>query len=348
MIELKDIRVDFDARGQNVRAVDGVSLSIAPGEVFGIVGASGAGKSTLLRTINLLERPREGRVVVGGRDITDLTGGALRRARQKIGMIFQHFNLMHTRTVFDNAAYAMRVAGRSRTDIERHVPEILRLVGLEDKAHAYPSQLSGGQKQRVGIARAVANHPEVLLCDEPTSALDLETSAAILELLQEINRRLGITIVLISHEMAVIKKVCSRVAVMERGRVIEQGEVYDIFATPREPFTRQLVEHTINLDLPPHIVTDATARNGTLLKVLFLGEQAEEGILCEAATRHRIAISLLHGRIEYIGHRPIGLLVLRLTDSPGTTGAVTPYAQRLAAAMQDIAASAAQMEVLHD
>ncbi|HTZ00413.1 MAG TPA: ATP-binding cassette domain-containing protein [Rhodocyclaceae bacterium] len=345
MIRLQDLSVDFEVRGQRLRAVDGVSLAVAPGEVFGIVGASGAGKSTLLRTINLLERPQAGRVVVDGRDITDLTGGELRRERQKIGMIFQHFNLMHTRTVFDNAAYAMRVAGRSQAQIRRHVPEILRLVGLEDKADAYPSQLSGGQKQRVGIARAVANHPQVLLCDEPTSALDLETSAAILDLLQEINRRLGITIVLISHEMAVIKKICTRVAVMEGGRIVEQGDAYDVFATPRQPFTRQLVERTFNLDLPPHIAADAAERQGVLLKVLFLGKQAEEGILCDAAVRHRVAISLLHGRIEYIGHRPIGLLVLRLTDGPHGGG--DPYPQRLATAMQEIAAHAAQMEVLH-
>lgn len=349
MIELKNVCVDFDANGQSVRAVDNVSLSIATGEVFGIVGASGAGKSTLLRTINLLERPSAGQVIVGGAEITHLQGGALRRARQKIGMIFQHFNLMHTRTVFDNAAYAMRVAGKSDAEIQRHVPEILKLVGLEEKAGAYPSQLSGGQKQRVGIARAVANHPEVLLCDEPTSALDLETSAAILELLHEINRRLGITIVLISHEMAVIKRICTRVAVMEAGRVIEQGDVYDIFATPREPFTRQLVEHTIKLDLPTHIVEDVALRQGTLLKVLFHGPHAENGLLAEVAIRHGLSVSLLHGKIEYIGHRAIGFLVLRLADrsDAANDSAAIPYQQRLAAAILDIKIGAAKVEVLN-
>jgi D-methionine transport system ATP-binding protein len=345
MIQLQNLCVDFEVRGQRVQAVDQVSLSVARGEVFGIVGASGAGKSTLLRTINLLERPKSGRVVVDGRDITDLRGGALRRERQKSGMIFQHFNLMHTRTVFDNAAYAMRVAGQSGAQIRRHVPEILRLVGLEDKAHAYPSQLSGGQKQRVGIARAVANHPEVLLCDEPTSALDLETSAAILDLLKEINQRLGITIVLISHEMAVIKKICTRVAVMDAGRVIEQGDAYDIFATPQQPFTRQLVERTFNLDLPPHLTSE---RTGTLLKVLFLGERAEEGVLSAVAIRHQVTINLLHGKIEYIGHRPIGLLVVLLTDSPAAAADAPPFAQRLHDAVQYITAHASQVEVLRD
>lgn len=343
MIQLQNIQVDFAVRGQRVQAVDDVSLSISPGEVFGIVGASGAGKSTLLRVINLLERPRAGRVVINGRDITDLRGGALRKERHKIGMIFQHFNLMHTRTVYDNAAYALRVAGKSQAEIDQRVPEILRLVGLEDKAQAYPAQLSGGQKQRVGIARAVANHPEVLLCDEPTSALDLETSAAILELLREINQRLGITIVLISHEMAVIKKICTRVAVMEGGKVIEQGEAYDIFATPQQPFTRQLVEHTFNLDLPAHLTDE---QDGTLLKLLFLGDQAEDGVLSAAAIEYGVAVNLLHGKIEYIGHRAVGILIVRLNDTPQAATRAEPFATRLADAIAFISNHASQVEVL--
>ena len=344
MIELENIVVDFEVRGQRVQAVDHVSLTIAQGEVFGIVGASGAGKSTLLRTINLLERPRAGRVVVAGNDITGLRGEALRQARQKTGMIFQHFNLMQNRTVYDNAAFALRVAGKSPEEIARRVPEILQLVGLEDKAQAYPAQLSGGQKQRVGIARAVANHPEVLLCDEPTSALDLETSAAILDLLKEINERLGITIVLISHEMAVIKKICTRVAVMEGGKVVEQGEAYDIFATPQHAFTRQLVEHTFNLDLPPHLTVD---RSGTLLKLLFLGDQAEEGVLSAVSLRFGVAVNILHGKIEYIGHRAVGLLVVLLADSPDARSDASSYADRLSDAVRYITTQASHVEVLH-
>ena len=256
MIELKEISVAFVAKEQTVRAVRNASLAIAPGEIFGIVGTSGAGKSTLLRVINLLERPGSGRVVVDGRDITGLTGAALRSERQKIGMIFQHFNLMHTCTVYENVAFPLQIAGQSRQQISERVPELLGLVGLADKAKAYPAQLSGGQKQRVGIARAIANRPQVLLCDEPTSALDLESSAAILELLREINARLGITIVLISHEMNVIKRICTRVAVMDQGEVIEHGDVYDIFATPQAEFTRQLVDHTFNLELPARLYGD--------------------------------------------------------------------------------------------
>lgn len=343
MIELKNIKVAFTARGQQLTAVDDVSLHIAAGEVFGIVGASGAGKSTLLRVINLLERPVAGQVLINGREITGLRGAALRRERQRIGMIFQHFNLMHTRTVYDNAAYALRIAGKSDAEIAERVPEILRLVGLEDKAHAYPAQLSGGQKQRVGIARAVANHPDILLCDEPTSALDLETSAAILDLLGEINRRLGITIVLISHEMAVIKKICTRVAVMESGRVIEQGPAYDIFATPQQPFTRQLLEHSFSLDLPAHLRREQA---GLLVKLTFLGAQAEESVLATAALRHQVAINLLHGKIEYIGERPVGLLIVRVSDSPEIANHPQPYAERQEAALAYLAAHAAHVEVL--
>ena len=355
MIKLDNISVNFELRGQQaqvVKAVDQVSLHIRRGEVFGIVGTSGAGKSTLLRTINLLERPNAGRVWVDGEDITDLNGSALRLERHKIGMIFQHFNLMHNRTVFDNAAFALRVAGKSEAEIQQRVPEILSLVGLEDKAQAYPAQLSGGQKQRVGIARAVANHPAVLLCDEPTSALDLETSAAILELLKEINERLGITIVLISHEMNVIKKICSRVAVMAAGKVVEEGAAFDIFATPQADFTRQLVAHTFNLDIPEHLIDNIP---GMVLKLLFLGDKAENSVLSTTAIRFGVSVNILHGKIEYIGNRAVGLLVVRLAELPAhatrpaqfATPYGTPADERIAAAVQFIRDNASQVEVLH-
>ena len=340
MIELKEISVAFVAKEQTVRAVRNASLSIAPGEIFGIVGTSGAGKSTLLRVINLLERPGSGRVLLDGRDITELTGAALRSERQKIGMIFQHFNLMHTCTVYENVAFPLQIAGQSRQQISERVPELLGLVGLADKAKAYPAQLSGGQKQRVGIARAIANRPQVLLCDEPTSALDLESSASILELLKEINERLGITIVLISHEMNVIKRICTRVAVMDQGEVIELGDVYDIFATPKAAFTRQLVDHTFNLELPRHLTEDLS---GTLLKILFLGDSAEHPVLSEATLRFGVSVNILHGKIEYINNRPIGLLIALLTDrSDGQ-----PSSSQLGEAVDFIRHNTAQVEVLH-
>jgi D-methionine transport system ATP-binding protein len=339
MIDLQNISLAYTAKENTVHAVKNASLRIEPGQIFGIVGASGAGKSSLLRTINLLERPDSGRVLLDGQDITALRGAALRRERQKIGMIFQHFNLMHTCTVYENVAFTLHIAGQSRQEISQRVPELLGLVGLADKAQVYPAQLSGGQKQRVGIARAIANHPEVLLCDEPTSALDLDTSASILELLREVNQRLGITIVLISHEMSVIKRICTRVAVMNGGEVVEQGDVYDIFAQPQHPYTRQLVEHTFNLELPERLTQDL---KGTLLKILFLGERAEHPVLSEATLRFGISVNILHGKIEYINHRPIGILIALLQDHSSISGP-----SRLSEAVDFVRHSTAHVEILH-
>ncbi|PWC10374.1 methionine ABC transporter ATP-binding protein [Brenneria roseae subsp. americana] len=337
MIQLDGVCVDFpQGKQQGNRAVDNVTLHIRQGEVYGIVGTSGAGKSTLLRTINLLQRPTAGTVRVNGVKVSDLNGKSLREQRQKIGMIFQHFNLMQTRTVAENVAFSLKAAGKSSDEIARRVPEILNLVGLFDKAAAFPSQLSGGQKQRVGIARAIANHPEVLLCDEPTSALDLETSASILVLLKEINHKLGITIVLISHEMSVIKSVCDRVAVMTGGKVVEEGDVFDIFAAPQHPFTRQLVSHTLNLELPSRLLEDL---QGTLLKILFVGESAEQPVLSDVAIRYGVSVNILHGKIEYIGTRALGILVALLTHNAEPA--------KVEEAVKYIQARTANVEVLH-
>ncbi|MEQ9875336.1 methionine ABC transporter ATP-binding protein [Pectobacterium brasiliense] len=337
MIQLEGVSVDFSQGKQPENlAVDNVSLHIQRGEVYGIVGTSGAGKSTLLRTINLLQRPTAGRVLVNGVLISELAGLPLREQRQKIGMIFQHFNLMQTRTVAENVAFSLKAAGKSSADIAARVPEILNVVGLTDKASSYPAQLSGGQKQRVGIARAIANDPEVLLCDEPTSALDLETSAAILALLKEINETLGITIVLISHEMSVIKAVCDRVAVMTGGQVVEEGDVFDIFATPQHAFTRQLVSHTLDLALPPRLLVDL---QGTLLKILFVGESAEQPVLSDVAMRFGVSVNILHGKIEYIGNRALGILVALLAH-PSDSEKVTE-------AVAHIQVRTANVEVLH-
>ncbi|WP_426445447.1 virulence-associated ABC transporter ATP-binding protein SfbB [Siccibacter colletis] len=337
MIELQHVCVEFPGAGSSAtRAVDDVCLHIKAGEIFGIVGTSGAGKSTLLRTLNALQRPSTGSVTVNGTRISDLQGVALRTARQRIGMIFQHFNLMHTRTVAQNVAFSLKAAGWERAKIAPRVAEILDLVGLTDKANRYPVQLSGGQKQRVGIARAIANHPDVLLCDEPTSALDLETSATILALLKEINARLGITIVLITHEMNVIKTICDRVAVMSGGKVVEMGEVFDIFAHPQHGFTRQLVSHTLNLTLPERLKAHL---QGTLLKILFIGDSAEQPVLSEVAVKFGVAVNILHGKIEYIGDRALGVLVVQLT-APDSPTAVE-------AAVAHIRSRTAQVEALH-
>lgn len=309
MIRFQNVHVRFSGKSKTLEAVKDVSFEINQGEIFGIVGTSGAGKSTLLRTINLLQRPTEGSVIVNGEDITHLDGAALRKHRAETGMIFQHFNLIHTKTVFENIAFAMKALGKSKEEIKKRVPEVLELVGLSDRATAYPSRLSGGQKQRVGIARAIANNPKILLCDEPTSALDLETTNSILELLKKINDQLGITTVIISHEMNVIKKICDRVAVMKDAEVVELDTVYDVFASPKHPFTRQLVNHTINLDLPQRLLSEKGKR---ILKIVYRGEKAEEPVISDTIRKFNINLNILHGKIEYIADQPLGILVVHL------------------------------------
>lgn len=337
MIELDNVSVDFPAlRGAvPTRAVDNVSLRIEPKEIFGIVGTSGAGKSTLLRTLNALQRPSSGTVNINGQVISHLQGRELSQARQNIGMIFQHFNLMHTRTVEQNVAFSLKAAGWDKNKIPARVTEVLELVGLSDKGRHYPIQLSGGQKQRVGIARAIANHPDVLLCDEPTSALDLETSATILSLLKQINQQLGITIVLITHEMNVIKSICDRVAVMTAGKVVELGNVFDIFAFPQHPFTHQLVSRTLDLSLPERLKINLP---GQLVRILFIGDSAEQPVLSAVTQNLGVAVNILHGKIEYIGERALGILVVRLTAAEE---------ENLVKAIDFIRENTAQVEVIN-
>jgi len=312
MIKLEHIHVFFDNRGKITSAVKNVSLEIKKGEVFGIVGTSGAGKSTLLRTINLLQRPTSGKVIINDQDISQLKGEALRKTRLHTGMIFQQFNLINSKTVYENIAFALKVAGKGKEEINARVPEVLELVGLTDRAGAYPSTLSGGQKQRVGIARAIANNPTILLCDEPTSALDLETTNSILDLLKEINEKLGITTVIISHEMDVIKKICDRVAVMDGGELLELNDVYSIFTHPVHPFTQSLVNHTLSVELPNRLLDTSKNR---LLKITYIGIKAEDAVISEAARIYNVNLNILHGKIEYISNKPYGILVIQLTGS---------------------------------
>ncbi|MDR3261585.1 MAG: ATP-binding cassette domain-containing protein [Tannerella sp.] len=322
IISFKNVGICFQSKGKEVNAVKEVSLDICKGEIFGIVGASGAGKSTLLRTINLLQRPTTGHVIVNGTDITRLKGEALRKLRTNIGMIFQQFNLIHTKTVFDNVAFAMKAVNKSKEEIRQRVPEMLNLVGLSDKAQSHPSKLSGGEKQRVGIARALANNPYILLCDEPTSALDMENTNAILKLLKEINERLNITTVIISHEINVIKKICNRVAVMSRGKVIETDQVFNVFTNPRETFTQKLVSHTLDLDIPEYCFA---SENFKILKVTFNGKSAEDALISDTIKRFDIDLNILHGKIEYIQNKPFGILIVKLTGSPDKITSAEKY-----------------------
>lgn len=322
MVNLKDVSVSFKNGRKEIVAVKNTDITIQDGEIFGIVGTSGAGKSTLLRTINLLQKPSAGSVIIDGKNITGAKGKDLRNVRLSIGMVFQHFNLLHSRTVAQNIAFPLSIAGKSKKEIAERVPELLQLVGLSDKSESYPSQLSGGQKQRVGIARALANKPKILLCDEPTSALDLDTTNSILELLHDINRKLGITIIIISHEMAVIKKICSRVAVMSEGSVVESGSTFDIFANPTHRFTRQLVEHTLNLEIPETLRKDV---NGKLVRVVYKGDKAVEPVLSDTFKQFNIQFNVLHGRIEYIGGQPLGVLLVNLNGEANALTGATEY-----------------------
>ena len=311
MIELTHISKDFASGGRTVHAVQDVSLSIGKGEIFGIIGFSGAGKSTLVRCINLLERPTSGSVTVDGKEMTALSARELRQARKKIGMIFQHFNLMPSRTVFGNVAYPLRGSGLSREQIADKVHGLLELVGIGDKAEAYPKQLSGGQKQRVAIARALANDPNVLLCDEATSALDPQTTKAILRLLKNLNEKLGITVVIITHEMAVVKEICDRVAVMEHGRVVEQGEVFNVFADPRQEITRSFIHTTSNLRKIEELIEEDSPvvqlKPGELIvRLSYIQRNVSEPLISTVSRKFDIVLNIIFSDIAIVQNAPIG------------------------------------------
>lgn len=295
-----------------VRALDDVDLTVRRGEIFGIIGRSGAGKSTLLRLVNGLERPNSGRVLIDETDITALSGADLRRARRDIGMVFQHFNLLSSRTVFDNIALPLEFVGATKAEIKAAVGPLIELVGLTDKRDRYPAELSGGQKQRVGIARALATRPKVLLSDEATSALDPETTEQILDLLADVNARLGVTIALITHEIAVVKKICHTVAVLDEGRVVETGPVFDAFAHPKHPTTRSFVDPVINRALPQRL-RDRLSTNtdgNPVLRITFTGESAEDPVISALSRRFDLNLNIWHGQIDEIRGRPFGTLVV--------------------------------------
>jgi len=327
MIEIQDVSKRFRGSAGETEVLKGVSLSIRAGEIFGIIGRSGAGKSTLVRCINLLERPTSGKVLVNGRDITGLSVTELRKARQGIGMIFQLFNLLSSRTVFENVAFPLELAGYSKADIKATVEPLLDLVGLADKRDAYPAQLSGGQKQRVGIARALASKPSVLLCDEATSALDPETTKSILALLQDINAKLGLTIVLITHEMQVIKEICHRVAVLDQGRVVEQGPVFDIFTAPRTEITRSFVRDLVDRELPAGLQARMSAQTdgNPVLRIIFTGPSANSPVISDVVRRFAVSMNILQAHVDYIQGAPYGNIVVEAQGAEADIQAVTDY-----------------------
>nr|WP_312290254.1 ATP-binding cassette domain-containing protein [Clostridium chromiireducens] len=311
MIELKNINVEFKSKGSLIHAVKDVNLTINKGEVFGIVGLSGAGKSTLVRVINLLQKPSSGQVFINGEDITTLKRSELRQTRLKIGMIFQHFNLISGKTIYENIEFVLKVNNYPKEKRKDRIYELLELVNLKDKVDVFPCNLSGGQKQRVGIARAIANNPEILLCDEATSALDLENTEEILKLLKDIKDNTGITIVFITHEMEVAKKLFNRVAVMSNGEIVEVNDVYSIFSDPKHEVTKSLINRNSNLVLPKEVLDSVS--KGEIIKVYYKGDNSLKPIISEAAKNFDVDISIIHGKIDYIDGKPIGILIINIT-----------------------------------
>lgn len=318
MIRLEKVSKTFQSGGGNVEAVREVSLEIGQGEIFGIIGFSGAGKSTLVRCMNLLERPTSGQVIVDGIELTGLEEGKLRQVRRKIGMIFQHFNLLRSRTVYQNIAFPLKKSNLSKPEKDQKILSLLELVGLTDKKDAYPSQLSGGQKQRVAIARALANDPKVLLCDEATSALDPQTTKSILNLLKKVNEELGITIVLITHEMVVVKDICHRVAIMEEGRVVESGETVEVFSHPKEKITRDFMNTASNISKiyelleSEHELTQ-TKPGEKLVLLTYSGGNAGEPVISYLAEAFQVKANIIFGNVDILKDQPLGKLVVILS-----------------------------------
>ncbi|MET1068064.1 MAG: methionine ABC transporter ATP-binding protein [Pseudomonas prosekii] len=313
MIEFQNVHKTYRVAGKDIPALHPTSLTIENGQVFGLIGHSGAGKSTLLRLINRLEESTGGKIFVDGEEVTALDASSLRRFRQQVGMIFQHFNLLASKTVADNVALPLTLAGElSRSEIDQRVAELLARVGLSDHAKKYPAQLSGGQKQRVGIARALATKPKILLCDEATSALDPQTTASVLQLLAEINRELKLTIVLITHEMDVIRRVCDQVAVMDAGVIVEQGSVADVFLHPKHPTTKRFVQEDEQIDESEQR-DDFAHVPGRIVRLTFQGEATYAPLLGTVARETGVDYSILAGRIDRIKDTPYGQLTLAVT-----------------------------------
>ena len=341
MIELRGIH---QAYGEHV-ALRGIDLKVEPGEVFGIIGRSGAGKSSLVRTINLLNRPTAGQVIVGGRELSSLPEAQLREARREIGLVFQHFNLLSSRTVAQNVALPLELAGVPAQEVKKRVDELLDLVGLTAMQGRYPAQISGGQKQRVGIARALANRPKVLLSDEATSALDPETTRSILGLLKQINREFGLTVVLITHQMQVIKQVADRVAVIDAGLIVEQGPVIDVFTRPQHATTRSLIEEIVPQALPESVLAriralmsnEPAGEHSQLLRLAFAGNGADRPILSDVIRDHGIDLSIVHGQVDEVQGQPFASLAVFARGARDKLSAATAQLRGAGVLVEEVA-----------
>jgi len=316
MIELLNVTKSFKTKNKTIQALADVTLTVAKGEIFGVIGTSGAGKSTLIRCVNLLEKPNTGKVTVNNIELTKLSDAQLTLERRKIAMIFQHFNLLSSRTVFDNIAFPLELEGKSRSEIKEKVSSLLELVGLNDKAKDYPANLSGGQKQRVAIARALANDPKVLLCDEATSALDPATTKSILKLLKSINQKLNLTILLITHEMEVIKTICDKVAVIDHGKLAEQGNVEQIFTNPQQEITKGFIQSSLNIELPLVYQNSLSkidhGNNNPLVKFMLTGNNEQSFVISNLFEKFEVKAKVISAQLEYVGNLSFGVLLVEL------------------------------------
>ncbi|MBO6200298.1 MAG: methionine ABC transporter ATP-binding protein [Chryseobacterium sp.] len=316
MIELLNVTKSFKTKNKTIQALADVSLTVEKGEIFGVIGTSGAGKSTLIRCVNLLEKPNDGKVIVDNVELTKLSDAQLTLERRKIAMIFQHFNLLSSRTVFDNIAFPLELEGKSKSEIKEKVNGLLELVGLTEKAKDYPANLSGGQKQRVAIARALANDPKVLLCDEATSALDPATTKSILKLLKSINQKLNLTILLITHEMEVIKTICDKVAVIDHGKLVEQGNVEQIFTNPQQEITKGFIQSSLNIELPlvyQNSLSNIDHGNSTpLVKFMLTGNNDQSFVISNLFEKFQIKAKVISAQLEYVGNLSFGVLLVEL------------------------------------
>lgn len=332
MIEINQVNKIFYQGNRPINALVDINLSVAKGKIFGVIGSSGAGKSTLIRCVNMLEVPSSGEVIVDGVDLTKLNDKGLSEARRNIGMIFQHFNLLSSRTVFDNVALPLELAGRDRQHIEAKVGELLDLVGLADKKDTYPANLSGGQKQRVAIARALSSDPKVLLCDEATSALDPATTQSILELLKTINRQLGITVLIITHEMDVVKSICHEVAIIGGGKLVEKGTVGEIFAHPKTELARKFIRSTLDLSIPEdyaeRLVQERIDGSHPLVRLEFTGATVDEPVISQITRKFDIDVSILNSDLDYAGGVKFGMMVAELFGSEEADQAAIKYLEQ--------------------
>lgn len=312
MIRFEEVTKVYQSGKNEIPALNGINLDIKEGEIFGVIGLSGAGKSSLIRCVNLLERPTSGHVFINDQELTSLSEKEVRRIRHEIGMVFQHFNLLNSKTVFKNIAMPLILAKLPKKQIRERVLELLDFVGLKDQADKYPDQLSGGQKQRIGIARALATNPKILLCDEATSALDPQTTASILALLKKVNKAYGITILLITHEMEVIRDICDRVAVLERGKIVEVGSVFEVFSNPATPTAKKFVSTVMHDEVPESILKSIAGQNGErrVYRIVFIGDAANDPLISHISKKFNVDTNILYGQITELQNIPFGNLIV--------------------------------------